>query len=159
MKILREEICVKRNKQLIFRTWLSFDTNSTTYKQVSNAIEPHKKLFISIKHCEGDFHRANAFSRVLGQGRHQQIVEVQCAREYEGKGAYPNYVCNGVIEGFEEHRIAMKPDAMKSIRGLYKTGKLAGIWTWTRGGVAGTAPTSKMNYGVISTPGLWHNGL
>ena len=67
-------------------------------------------------------------------GRHQQIVEVQCAREYEGKGAYPNYIANGVIEGFEEHRLQMKPAQMKSVREIANTGHLAGVWTWSRGG-------------------------
>ena len=43
------------------------------------------------------------FNPTLGIGRHRQIVEVQCQREYEGKGAYPNYVVKGVVEGFEEN--------------------------------------------------------
>ncbi|HEX5790052.1 MAG TPA: hypothetical protein VFY13_02815 [Luteolibacter sp.] len=136
INLLREEVCVKRNKQLIFRTWMSFDTDLKTYTDVSAAVEPHPNLVISVKHCEGDFHRGNLFSRVLGEGRHRQVVEVQCAREYEGKGAYPNYIAHGVIEGFEEHRLQMPPEKLKSIRGVVeKTPALfAGIWTWTRGG-------------------------
>jgi hypothetical protein len=135
MQLLREEVCVKLNKQLIFRTWRSFDDNLDLYLTVSDAVEPHDNLTISIKHCEGDFHRGNPFSKVIGQGRHKQIVEVQCAREYEGKGAYPNYVANGVIEGFEEHA-GMPEDVINSLREwTEKTPELfAGIWTWTRGG-------------------------
>jgi hypothetical protein len=135
MNILREEICVKRDKQLIFRTWRSFDDNLDSYMAVSDAVEPHPNLIISIKHCEGDFHRGNAFSKVIGPGRHRQIIEVQCAREYEGKGAYPNYVINGVIEGFEEHS-RMPEEQINSLREFTeKTPELyAGIWTWTRGG-------------------------
>ncbi|MFZ0035580.1 MAG: hypothetical protein WAK60_11420 [Sedimentisphaerales bacterium] len=135
MQLLREEICVKRNKQLIFRTWLSFDTDLKTYMAVSDAVQPHDKLTFSVKHCEDDFHRANPFSKVLGQGRHKQIVEIQCAREYEGKGAYPNYISNGVIEGFEEHKISTAPNQIKCLRDIYtKSNLLKGIWTWTRGG-------------------------
>ncbi|MDF7799587.1 hypothetical protein P4C99_08925 [Pontiellaceae bacterium B1224] len=135
MNILREEICVKRDKQLIFRTWRSFDDKLDAYMAVSDAVEPHANLVISIKHCEGDFHRGNPFSKVIGQGRHRQIIEVQCAREYEGKGAYPNYVINGVIEGFEEHA-RMPAEQINSLREFTeKTPELyAGIWTWTRGG-------------------------
>jgi hypothetical protein len=136
MNLLREEVCVQRNKRLVFRSWLSFDTNLKTYLAVSDAVEPHPNLVLGVKHCEGDFHRGNAFSKVLGQGRHPQLVEVQCAREYEGKGAYPNYIANGVIEGFEEHRKTMPADALKSIRALSEkhADRFAGIWTWTRGG-------------------------
>ncbi len=136
LKLLREEVCVKRGKELIFRTWMSFDTNLGTYQKVSAAIEPHPKLVFSVKHCEGDFHRGNAFSKVLGEGRHPQLIEVQCAREYEGKGAYPNYIAHGVIEGFEEHRLKMPAETIKSIRELTEKHPdlFAGIWTWSRGG-------------------------
>ncbi|MDV7139173.1 hypothetical protein R3X28_09810 [Maribacter sp. TH_r10] len=135
MQILKEEICEKRNKQLIFRTWGAFDVNLEDYLKVSDAIAPHKNLIISVKHCEGDFHRSNAFSKVIGQGRHPQIIEVQSAREYEGKGAYPNYIANGVIEGFEEHT-RMPEGQINSIREFVETkpGLYAGIWTWSRGG-------------------------
>ena len=135
IEILREEICVKRDKKLIFRTWGAFDVNLNTYMQVSDAIEPHKNLTISVKHCEGDFHRANAFSKVIGEGRHKQLIEVQCAREYEGKGAYPNYIAHGVIDGFEEYD-RMPKDAINSI-GEFTEKKpelYAGVWTWSRGG-------------------------
>ncbi len=134
MQLLREEICVKRDKQLIFRTWRAFDDNAPRYQAVSDAVEPHSNLVISIKHCEGDFFRTKKYSRCIGLGRHRQIVEVQCAREYEGKGAYPNYVANGVIEGFEEH--AGMKGRINSLRSFYeKTPELfAGVWTWSRGG-------------------------
>ncbi|MFB9052703.1 hypothetical protein ACFFVB_06375 [Formosa undariae] len=135
MKMLKEEICVKRDKQLIFRTWNAFDRNMGPYMEVSDAVEPHKNLIISIKQCEGDFHRARPFSKLIGQGRHPQIVEVQSAREYEGKGAYPNYIANGVIEGFEEHANMPEGD-INSIREFVETTPdlYAGIWTWSRGG-------------------------
>jgi hypothetical protein len=135
MQLLREEVCVKRGKTLVFRTWMSFDTNLGTYRRVSDAVEPHPNLVIGVKHCENDFHRGNAFSRVLGQGRHPQLIEVQCAREYEGKGAYPNYIAHGVIEGFEEHRLTMSADSLLSLRQVATNRTLfAGVWTWTRGG-------------------------
>ncbi|MDO7172629.1 hypothetical protein [Mariniflexile sp. AS56] len=135
INILKEEICEKRDKQLIFRTWGAFDRDMDDYLAVSNAVEPHDNLIISIKHCEGDFHRSNEFSKVIGQGRHRQIIEVQSAREYEGKGAYPNYIANGVIDGFEEHA-RMPEDQINSIQEFVDTKPelYAGVWTWSRGG-------------------------
>ena len=135
MQILREEVCVKLNKRVFFRTWWSFDSNQTTYNEVSNAVEPHANLIFSVKHCEGDFHRGNPFSKVLGTGRHKQLVEVQCAREYEGKGAFPNYIANGVIEGFEEYKNTMPTAPYTSLRQLYNNSPLfSGVWTWSKGG-------------------------
>ncbi len=135
MNILRDEVCVKLNKKVFFRTWYSFDVNATTFATVSDAVAPHPNLIWSIKHCEGDFHRGNNFSKVLGLGRHPFIVEVQAAREYEGKGAFPNYLANGVIEGFEEHLTRLDPRAIRGIRELYQRSPLmSGVWTWSRGG-------------------------
>jgi len=135
MNILRDEICVKLNKKLIFRTWWSFDTDVANYMKVSNGVEPHDNLTISIKHCEGDFHRGNPFSKVLGNGRHKILVEVQCAREYEGKGAYPNYIGEGVINGFEEHKDIRSQGKIASLKDLATRFPLfKGMWTWSRGG-------------------------
>jgi len=135
VKLLRDEICVKRKKQLIFRTWYSFDTNMDTYQTVSDAVEPDPNLIFSVKHCDGDFHRGNPFSKIIGSGRHPQIIEVQCAREYEGKGAYPNYIANGVIDGFEENQLKPSKGKFNSIGGFARQSPLyAGIWTWSRGG-------------------------
>jgi hypothetical protein len=135
IQLLRDEICVKRNKELVFRTWYAFDVNLDTYLKVSAAIEPDPNLVFSVKHCEGDFHRGNPFSKIIGQGRIPQIIEVQCAREYEGKGAYPNYVANGVIEEFEEHRLHPTNSKFHSVGEFARQSPLfAGIWTWSRGG-------------------------
>ncbi len=137
LSLLREEICVRLGKRLVFRTWNSFDRSPSDYARVDAAVEPHPLLVISIKHCEEDFHRTNRFSRSIGQGRHPQIIEIQCAREYEGKGAYPNYLGHGIIEGLEEHRTLLDAEdsAFRSIGAFGRHSPLyAGVWTWTRGG-------------------------
>lgn len=134
INLLREEICVNLNKKLIFRTWWAFDVDAKQYEYISGRVEPHKNLVIAVKHCEGDFHRGNPFSKVLGLGRHQQLVEVQCAREYEGKGTYPNYIARGVLEGFIEDVNLKETGKSWCIRDIYEKGKLVGLWTWTRGG-------------------------
>ncbi len=127
MNLLRDEVCVKLNKKVFFRSWMSFDRNADTYRKVSDGVEPHPNLAVVVKHCENDFHRGNPFSKVIGMGRHPQLVEVQCQREYEGKGAYPNYVAHGVIEGFEEHH-------GQSLRKIWSNPLIVGMSTWSRGG-------------------------
>ncbi len=134
MQLLREVVCENLNKKIIFRTWMSFDEDLSLYNQVSSAVEPHENLYLGVKHCEGDFHRGDPFSKVLGQGQHQQVVEVQCAREYEGKGAFPNYVARGVIDGFEEDEGRHTNGLNWCLRDVYESGLLSGVWTWTRGG-------------------------
>jgi hypothetical protein len=133
MNILRDEVCVKLDKKVIFRTWYSFDVDLVTYIKISDTVEPHPNLTIGVKHCEGDFHRGNPFSKVIGQGRHKQLIEVQCAREYEGKGAYPNYIAHGVIDGFDEHKGLCK-SGYCNLKNALNSELIDGVWTWTRGG-------------------------
>ena len=103
INILREEICVKRNKKLFYRTWdfgNNFHNNGEFYLKVTNAIEPHPNLIFSIKYTQNDFLRMSNFNPSLGKGKHQQIVEAQSAMEAYGKGSHPYYTAGCVINGF-----------------------------------------------------------
>ena len=133
LNLLRDEVCVKQNKTIIYRTWSigGFHNDPDYYLNVSNRIEPNKNLVFSIKHIQGDYQRTYPFNPCLGIGKHRQVIEVQCQREYEGKGAYPNYVMNGVINGFEEYDLKKHPNCLNDIK---KNPNFAGIYSWSRGG-------------------------
>lgn len=136
INFLRTEVCVKRNKMIFYRTWLSagMDKKPEVYLNVTNQIKPHPNLVFSIKHTSGDYQRTLDFNPTLGIGNHPQIVEVQCQREYEGKGSYPNYIGEGVINGFEEY-FANKPQpGNKGLSDLKANKDFRGVWTWSRGG-------------------------
>jgi hypothetical protein len=132
IRFLREELCVKHDKQLFFRTWDIFPDKLHArldhYLDVTNQIEPHPKLAFSIKHTALDFWRHVKVNECLTQGRHPQIIEVQCQREYEGKGAYPNYVMDGVINGFEENTEKI------GLKHLLAHPQIVGVYSWSRGG-------------------------
>jgi hypothetical protein len=129
---LREELCVKHGKQLFFRTWDIFPDKLHArldhYLAVTDQIEPHPKLAFSIKHTALDFWRYVKVNECLTRGRHPQIIEVQCQREYEGKGAYPNYVMEGIINGFEENTRQV------GLKHLLADEKIIGVYSWSRGG-------------------------
>ncbi len=133
LEILREEICVKRNKTLFYRTWDFgyMHDRADYYLAVTNRIEPHPNLLFSIKHQQGDYHRLTRFNPTLGIGRHRQIVEVQAQLEAYGKGAFPYYNGQGVIDGWEEYATHPGP---KGLRDLNANPLFAGVWTWSRGG-------------------------
>lgn len=132
LNFLREEICEKHDRYLFFRTWDCFPdrfhANAEYYLDVTNRVETHPKLLFSIKHTALDFWRRVKFNDCLTLGKHRQIVEVQCQREYEGKGAYPSYVMNGVINSFDENR---EP---KGLRDIANHPLVCGLYTWSRGG-------------------------
>ena len=52
------------------------------------------------------------------------------AGTHTGKGAYPNYIMDGVIDGFPE----MSPKI--GISSVVNASQMRGVWTWTRGGMA-----------------------
>lgn len=132
IEFLRAEVCVKHGRTLIFRTWDcypdKFHADLDYYRRVTDRIEPHPNLIFSIKHTALDFWRRVKVNPCLAQGRHPQLIEVQCQREYEGKGAYPNYIMDGVINGFPENRNRVGLDRLAGHP------LVQGIYTWTRGG-------------------------
>lgn len=149
LKILREEICVKRNKKLFYRTWdfgYNFHTNPEYYLAVTNQITPHPNLIFSIKYQQDDYHRMTPFNPTLGIGNHQQIVESQSRMEAYGKGAHPYYTAKGVIEGWPETKYEIlfgkhcftgkknSDEAPRGIKDILLTKKLQGVMTWSNGG-------------------------
>lgn len=132
LNFLREEICVKHNRWLLFRTWDTlpnrFHADKEYYLEVTDQIAPHPKLMFSIKHTALDFWRHVKFNEAIGKGNHQQIVEVQCQREYEAKGACPNYIMHYVITGFPENSI------QTGLEDFRYHPNVRGIYGWSRGG-------------------------
>lgn len=138
IEYLREKVCEEKDREIIYRTWgfSGFQNDKKIYTKISNKIDTHDNLFFSVKYTTGDFHRDVKFNQCVNAGKHKQIVEVQCAREYEGKGAYPNYVASDVIYGAEEYKWLMKDDEVKSLSEAVNRSDsvVSGIWTWSRGG-------------------------
>ena len=136
INLLRDEVCVKRNKTIFYRTWSfgGMHDSAAYYLAVTNQIEPHPNLIFSIKHTKGDYHRTYDFNPTLTIGKHKQIVEVECQREYEGKGAFPNYVMDGVINGFEEYTTNKPQQGYKSLNEIKDNKNFGGVWSWSRGG-------------------------
>lgn len=133
LELLREELCVRHGKTLVYRTWGfdGFERDPDYYLAVTEGIEPHPNLVMSVKHTATDYWRTVEFNQTLGIGSHQQVVEIQCQREYEGKGAMPNYVMDGVLNGFQEFQDASGPRGLNDIR---HHPNLQGVFTWSRGG-------------------------
>ena len=132
LQFLRQEVCIKHSKLLFFRIWDCFPdrfhADPDYYLAVTEQVEPHQNLIFSVKHTALDFWRRVKVNECLGIGKHRQIVEVQCQREYEGKGAYPMYVMDGVINAFEENFVK------RGLKDLADNPLICGLYTWTRGG-------------------------
>lgn len=132
INLLRREVCVKRGKALIYRTWgfSGFHSTSNFYLKVTDVVEPHSNLVFSIKHTQYDFARNVPFNPTVGIGRHQQIVEISMNQGGNyGKNAYPYYFARGIIDGFHD----MKAGECRGLRSLNDNRLVRGFWLWTWG--------------------------
>ena len=130
LNLLRDEVCVKRNKTLIYRTWDfgELHTQVGQYTKATDPVEPHPKLLFSIKHANADFIRGVRFNTTVGAGKHPQIVEVSVNQAgLCGRCSHPYYIGQGVIEGWKE----MKEP--KGLRDLLDNDQIKGVWIWCWG--------------------------
>lgn len=131
INILREEVCVKRNKKLFYRTWdfgKNFHVNPDYYLEVTDKIEPHPNLIFSVKHSNYDFVRGVPVNKTIGIGKHKQVIEVSLMQAgCYGKGAYPYYIGKGILHGWSDMK---KPEGISE---LVATGKIVGLFIWPRG--------------------------
>ncbi|MCK5774674.1 MAG: hypothetical protein KAH25_00775, partial [Bacteroidales bacterium] len=133
IKLLREEVCEKRDKKLFYRTW-GYDgfhhPNPDFYLKVVNEVEPHPNLYFSIKHTNNDFLRDIPFNKSIGIGKHQQIVEISTNQAgLYGRQSHPYYIGKGVIDSWS----IMHNNDHKGISSLYDTAQIKGFWIWTWG--------------------------
>ncbi len=118
----RKVVVDEFGRTLIWRTWdlgnNGFHANPAVYDRILEGVQDRRGLIFSIKHTQTDFWQYNDFNPMIGRGDVRQIVEFQCAREYEGKGAFPNYIGPDHAE------------AMRKAREL----RASGVWVWDFGG-------------------------
>ncbi|MEK7404604.1 MAG: hypothetical protein AAB225_05805 [Acidobacteriota bacterium] len=109
-------------RTLIWRTWdlgnYGFHASTPVYDRIIGSLPNRKGMIFSIKFTQTDYWRYNDFNPQIGRGGVDQIVEFQCAREYEGKGAFPVYAG-------EEHAAAMRRARQLRVKG---------VWIWNFGG-------------------------
>ncbi len=144
INLARHEVVDCFHRQYIHRAWdvgtTGFHANTGIHDAVLNGLESQDGLIISLKHSQTDFWRYNPLNLNIGRGSVPQIIEFQCAREYEGKGAFPNYLANLYAWGAPETRPR---------RGLLYATSLGvlGGWAWAKGGGWG-GPYLKTNIWV-----------
>ena len=87
-----------RNKLLVLRSWTvgvgkigRLHTDSDVYDDVLGDIDS-PALIVSTKFTSGDFFSYLPLNRTLAQGRHRRLVEFQAKPEFEGFGAFPNFL-------------------------------------------------------------------
>ena len=134
----------ERDKLLVLRTWSvgpgplgSLHADPATYRAVLGDIDS-PSLVVSTKYLQGDFFSFLPPNPTLWCGSQRRVVEFQARREFEGFGAFPNYMA-------AEHQ-----QALQLI--LARNPRVAGTWLWTQdGGPLRAGPLS-----LYPLHGFWH---
>ena len=119
----RRVVAGEFGRTLIWRTWdlgnHGFHASPEVYDRVLAGITERRGLLFSIKFTQTDYWRYNDLNPNIGRGGVDQIVEFQSAREYEGKGAFPDYT---------------GPEHAEALRRLARIPAVKGVWNWHFGG-------------------------
>jgi hypothetical protein len=112
----------EKHKRYIQRTWDlktdAFNNNPAILSAVLQRLPEKKNLIFSTKYTFSDFWRYSDFNPLFQIADVPHLVEIQCTREYEGKGAFPNFLGQEYKGVFE-----------------YLRGKnVVGAWSWNHGG-------------------------
>ncbi len=90
------------------------------------------RLILSFKFTETDFWRYQRWNPAsLAVGDRPVIYELQCQREFEGKGGLPNWQVPLWTHGCPEMRDREQVAGLSQVAGQVN---LAGLWAWVRGG-------------------------
>ena len=90
-------VASEAGKRYIHRTWDTrydaFNNNPEVFTDIVRRLDDTRGLYFSTKYTFGDFWEYFDYNPTLSAAPHvPRIVEFQCTREYEGKGAFPNFL-------------------------------------------------------------------
>jgi len=118
----RKVVVDEFGRTLIWRTWdlgdNGFHASPAVYDRVLAGVPDRRGLIMAVKITKTDFWHYNYFNPNIGRGDVDQIIEFECDREYEGKGAFPDYVGVAYAEGMK----------------LVRDRGVKGVWIWDFGG-------------------------
>ncbi len=146
MTAVHERVVQARGKRLIARAWNvrpgGLHDDAALAAAVADRLpgDPEDDRFVlSFKVAATDFWRYQPWNASsLAMGRRPVLYELQCQREFEGKGALPNYQAGLWRNGQPEAvRLQAGHDATGQVSGLADAASrvnFAGVLSWVRGG-------------------------
>ncbi len=133
VRFFYELVVGKLGRKLMVRAWNvkpgGLHDRPEVCRQLMNLLPQDERLIFSFKFTQTDFWRYQQWNpSSLECGDRPIVYELECQREFEGKGAVPNYQAGLWRDGMPE-----MPDPI----GLAEAGRranLVGLWAWVRGG-------------------------
>jgi hypothetical protein len=137
IRAMHDVVVQELGKQYVHRAWMpaipglpNMHDDPAVYREISGRLPASANLAFSFKFTHGDFlhgHAPAPFNPCLLSDDRPKWIEFQCEREYEGKGAFPNYQ-GALWQRFLETVAAegiLSPDELR---------QRFSLWGWSRGG-------------------------
>jgi hypothetical protein len=139
LKQFHDLVVLKLNKRLIARAWNVRPNGMHDAVDLCQRLndrlpgDPKDDRFVlSFKFTQTDFWRYQKWNPAsLAYGERPIIYELQCQREFEGKGGVPNWQVPLWRDGYPE---MADPGSPAGLANLTEKVHLAGLWAWVRGG-------------------------
>lgn len=116
----------EHGRTLVFRTWSigagplgTLHTDPATYDKALAGLDS-PNLIVSTKFQQGDFFSYLPWNATFGTGSQRRLVELQARREFEGFGAFPDFMA------------VPHQQALQAI--LATNPNVVGTWLWTQDG-------------------------
>lgn len=117
----------QQGKMYVHRAWqrsssgATMHDDPTVYRDVMANLPQSDKLCISFKFTRGDFRPGLGWNPCIALDQRPKWVEFQCEREFEGKGAIPNF------------QAPIWREFLASLKAAGSTAPIS-LWGWSRGG-------------------------
>lgn len=128
-----ELVVLKLGKRLMIRAWNvrpgGMHDNEDVCRRIVSQIPQDQRLILSFKFTHTDFWRYQRWNPPsLECGDRPIVYELQCQREFEAKGAVPNYQAPLWRDGLKEL------DGAEGLAGISERVNMVGLLAWVRGG-------------------------
>ncbi len=133
IRFFHEQVVARHGRHLIVRAWNvkpgGLHDNPELCQRLMSRLPEDERLIFSFKFTQTDFWRYQKWNpSSLVCGDRPVIYELQCQREFEAKGAIPNYQAPLWRDGMPE---------LPGAQGLAQVAgqvNITGLWAWVRGG-------------------------
>ncbi len=140
IKQIHRVVVEQANKRLIVRAWNVRPNGMHDAPELAGRIaaglpgDPEDdRLVLSFKFTQTDFWRYQRWNpSSLVCGKRPIIYELQCQREFEGKGGIPNWQAPLWRNGYPE--VAHEEGEVHGLAEAVDRVNFAGLWAWVRGG-------------------------
>lgn len=165
IQLMHDVVIVELGRTYVHRAWQpavaglpNMHDDPTVYRTIADRLPRSERLCMSFKFTRGDFRAAGgggaggaegsgyAFNACLNADDRPKWIELQCEREFEGKGAFPNFQAP-LWKAFLRHLnpkiplaadpetpVIVDPDAPKIADPETALPARFSLWGWSRGG-------------------------